>query len=86
MVYETGSGLHQQCIEFMAVAIWFKFPQAAPLTSQMHAEVYTNVEMKFGKFNFNIVIIVLCAFDDVEKVLTFVIRDSWYPPGAVASP
>ena len=31
----------------------FKFPQAVPLTSQMHAAVYTNVEMKFGKFNFN---------------------------------
>ena len=26
----------------------FKFPQAVPLTSQMHAAVYTNVEMKFG--------------------------------------
>ena len=50
----------------------------------MHAEVYTNVEMKFGKFNFNMVLIVLCAFDDVGKVLTFVIRDSWYPPGGLS--
>ena len=50
----------------------------------MHAEVYTNVEMKFGKFNFNIVLIVLCAFDDVEKVLTFAIRDSWYPIGGLS--